>query len=54
VLLQKHLHLFLEGHLPVVFRLVLDVFRRVLDARYADAERAITFLPLKIPVFFRP
>ena len=49
VLLQEHLDLFLERHLPMVLGLALNVFRRVLDAGDADAESAVAFLPLEVP-----
>ena len=50
MLLQEHLNLFLERHLPMVLGLALDVFRRVLDAGNTNAESAIPFLPLEIPM----
>lgn len=42
--------LFLECPLPVVFALVIDVCARVVDLRYADAERAVAHLPGEILV----
>jgi hypothetical protein len=46
VLLQKHLKLLPERHLAMMFGLALNVFGGVLDAGDADAESAVTFLPL--------
>ena len=39
-----------NSSLNVVFRLVLDVPRRLLDARDPNAERAIALLPLEPPL----
>ncbi len=40
--LEARFNLFLERYLPVVFLLVLDVFRRFLDTRDTDAESTAT------------
>ena len=50
MLFEEHCDLFLERHLPVVFFLALDVFRRILDTGDADAERTVAFLPLEVPM----
>jgi hypothetical protein len=50
VLLQEHLDLFPERHFAMMFGLALNVFRRVLNAGDSDAECAVTFLPLEIPM----
>ena len=52
VLLQENLKLFLECHLPVMLRLPLNVFRRVLHAGDTDAEGPVAFLPLEVPMLF--
>jgi hypothetical protein len=52
VLFQEHLNLLLERHLPMVLGLTLNVFRRVLNAGDADAESAVAFLPLEVPMLF--
>ncbi len=50
---EERFHLFLERHLPVVFLLALDVFRRFLDTGDADAESTVAFLPLKVRMRFK-
>lgn len=52
MLLEEDRDLLLERHLPMMLRLVLDVFHGVIDARDADAERPVALLPLERLMFW--
>jgi hypothetical protein len=54
MLLQENLKRLLERHLPVMLRLSLNVLRCVRNAGDSDAECAVAFLPLEVPMFFEP
>ena len=49
MLLEKYLELVFERHLPVVIRLIFNVFHRVLDAGDTNAKGPVSFLPLELP-----
>ncbi len=48
--LEKRFELFPERHRTVVLRLVINVFRCVLDAGDTDAESPVARLPLEVPM----